>query len=295
VLPASAGAVTVGISDQSSAVFSQPLFQKINLTVARYFVPWNAAVERNRTDLNNARRWINAAEAAGAQPMISFGGNGNLIPSVRQYSAAIKTFIRDFPQVKTYAAWNEPDWVFRPKLARNPRLAAAYFNALHQACPRCTDVAGEVYLPTGQLRGYLRAYIRGLRFRPSAWALHNYYDVRTHTTGQLRLMQSMVSGQIWLTEIAGIERRGHWQYRNQSVFAAARDEAFLFSLPRRFHRVTRIYHYNWFGTKPGPNNGWDSGLIGPLGVPRPAYGVVAKAAGKRRARHTVRHASRRRR
>jgi hypothetical protein len=87
---------------------------------------------------------------------------------------------------------------------------------------------------------------------------------------------------VWLTEIGGVERRGHWQYSNQSVFGAARDERFLFTLPRRFHRVTRIYHYQWQGTFAGPFTGWDSGLIGPRGVPRPAYWTLAKFAGLRR-------------
>jgi hypothetical protein len=282
-VPATAGAFSVGISDQNTGMFTQPLFTNINITVARYFAPWNTAVERNKRDLNNARKWIKAAVAAGVQPMISFGGNGNYIPTVRQYSSAIKAFIRDFPQVTTYAAWNEPDWIYRPKLARNPGLAAAYYNALVANCRKCTDVAGEVYLPASQLGPYLRAYIRGLHSRPKVWALHNYYDVRSHTTSQLRMMQSLVSGQIWLTEIAGIERRGHWQYRNQSTAAAGRDESFLFSLPKKFHRVTRIYHYQWQGTVDSKNTGWDSGLIGPQGVPRPAYWVVKKAAGPRHA------------
>ena len=300
-LPATAGAkLLVGISDQSAGVFSQPKLLSINVTTARYILPWNAAVERNKHDLNNARAWINAAVAAGVEPMMSFDGNGNYIPTVGQYKAAISKFMKDFPKVRTYAAWNEPDWVYRPALAHNPGLAAAYFNALHQACPRCTDVAGEVYLPTNYAPGsrwtlatYLRAYTRGLHYRPSAWALHNYYDVRTHTTGQLRVMQSLTSGPIWLTEIAGIERRGHWQYRNQSVLAAAKDETFLFSLPTRFHRVTRIYHYDWFGSNAGANTGWDSGLVGPQGAPRPAYWVVAKAAGSRLGR-TKRRSVRRR-
>ena len=94
-------------------------------------------------------------------------------------------------------------------------------------------------------------------------------------------MQRLTSGQIWLTEISGVERRGHWQYPNQGVFAAANDESYLFSLPSRFRRITRIYHYQWQGTLPSPSTGWDSGLIGPLGVPRPAYWIVAKAAGAR--------------
>jgi hypothetical protein len=94
-------------------------------------------------------------------------------------------------------------------------------------------------------------------------------------------MLRFTSGPIWLTEISGVERRGHWQYPNQSAKAAANDEKFLFSLPQRFHRVARIYHYEWQGTKPSPDTGWDSGLLYPNGTPRPAYYVVAKAAGKR--------------
>ena len=294
-LPATAGAkLLVGISDQGTGMFSQPRFQNLNLSIARYFAPWNAAIMGNKSQLNAAKSWVNDALADGVEPMISLGGNGSYIPTVKQYKAGVKAFMRAVPKVHTYAAWNEPDWVYRPALARNPGLAAGYFNALVQDCRHCTNVAGEVYLPANQLGSYLRAYIRGLHYRPSAWALHNYYDVRTHTTSQLRVMQSLTSGPIWLTEIAGIERRGHWQFRNQTVFAAAKDEAFLFSLPKRFHRVTRIYHYQWQGTVDGPSTGWDSGLIGPGGVPRPAFWTVARAAGPR-PRHNLRNATRGRR
>ena len=128
---------------------------------------------------------------------------------------------------------------------------------------------------------WIRSYRRYLHARPKALALHNYYEVRTHTTSQLRTIEGLTAGQIWLTEIGGVERRGHWQFPNQGVFAAGKDENFLFSLPRWFHRVTRIYHYQWQGTVETPNAGWDSGLIGPLGVPRPAYWTITKAAGLR--------------
>jgi hypothetical protein len=217
--------------------------------------------------------------------MVSFtadtGTTSSFVPDTAQYAAAIKVFLRDFPQVKTYSAWSEPDWVYRPKLANNPALAASYYNTLVSDCHGCTVAAGDLYLPASQLGPWIRRYKRYLHGRPSVWALHNYYDVRTHTTSQLRTMLSLTSGQIWLTEISGLERRGHWPYPNQSVTAAARDEAFLFTLPKRFPRVTRIYHYQWQGTHPGPNTGWDSGLLYPNGTPRPAYNVVAKAAGKR--------------
>ena len=286
VTPATAAArLTVGIGDQSPAMFTNPYFTRINLTVARIVVDYNTATMRNKTELNSTRAWVKDAIAAGVQPMVSFtadtGTTSSYVPTTAKYAAAIKVFLRDFPQVKTYAAWNEPDWIYRPRLADNPRLAASYFNTLVSLCHGCTVVAGDLYLPAPQLGPWIRSYKRYLRTRPVAWALHPYYDVRTHRTAQLRTMMRLVSGPIWLTEISGVERRGHWPYRNQSVAAAGRDEQFLFSLPKRFPRITRIYHYQWQGTHPSPQTGWDSGLLYPNGTPRPAYYVVAKAAGKR--------------
>ena len=295
--PATASAsLATGISDDGTAMFHQHNFQRLKFTTARYTVFWNVAVMKDKSALNGTRAWLAAAKAAGITPLVSFvadyGPAGNYIPTTKVYTAAIKAFIHDFPQVKLYTAWNEPDWVFRPKLAGNPALAASYYNALVANCHGCTVGAGDLYLPNPQLGSWIRSYRRYLHGRVKAWAIHNYYDVRTHTTGQLRTLESLTSGQIWLTEISGVIRRGHWQFRNQSPAAAGRDEGFLFSLPRRFHRITRIYHYQWQGEPAGPNSGWDSGLIGPQGVPRPAYWAVQKAIG---VRHTVRHATRGRR
>lgn len=303
-MPAAAGAkLLVGIGDSSPAMFSEQDFLRLNLTIAREIVPWNAAVMKNKSSLHAAQAWVKAAKKDGVQPLVSFGADsgsaGNYIPSTKVYTTAIKAFIKAVPSVKQYTPWNEPDWVYRPKLADNPKLAASYFNALVANCHGCTVAAGELYLPTWRIAGsrytlasYIRAYKRGLHYKPKAWALHNYYDVRTHTAGQLRALESLTSGQIWLTEISGLIRRGHWPYPNQSQAAAARDESFLFSLPKRFPRITRIYHYQWEGTVDTANTGWDSGLIGPLGVPRPAYYVVQKAAGLR---HTTRRKIRLRR
>jgi hypothetical protein len=290
-LPSTAAAkVAVGISDNGPAMFSQHNFLRLNLTVARDMVPWNAAITRDKTTLRAAQAWVKAAQNAGAQPMISFtapgGSAGNYVPSTAVYTAAIKAFLHSVPSVKTYAPWNEPDWTFRPKLAGNPRLAASYFNALARWCKKCTVVAGDVYLPAPQLGSWIKTYKTGLAVKPKAWALHNYYDVRTHSSAQLRTMEALTSGQIWLTEISGVIRRGHWGYPNQSTAAAGRDEGYLFSMPKKFPRIARIYHYQWQGTVDTANTGWDSGLIGPGGVPRPAYWAVAKATGLR---HTTRH------
>ena len=274
--------LTVGIGDDNPAMFSQQLFQRMHVTTARQIVFWNVAVMSNKAYLNNARAWINAAQADGVQPLVSFGGNGNYIPTVAQYTAAVKAFIHDFPTVKLYTAWNEPDWIYR-SLSRNPALAAAFYNALVKNCHGCTIAAGELYRPVsgpgGGLGAWIKAYQKALRYKPKVWALHPYNDVRGHKTAQIQTLERYIGGaQIWLTEISGLIRRGHWGFPNQSPAAAGRDEQFLFALPKRFHHITAIYHYQWQGTVDGPTTGWDSGLIAPQGAPRPAYSVVYNAA-----------------
>jgi hypothetical protein len=260
-------------------MFSNRWFRRLPIKIARYGIDWNAAVTRSKTEVNAFKAWLQAANAAGVEPMVVFGAPGgkagNYIPSAATYTKAIKAFVHDFPQVKVYSPWNEPDFTYR-SLSRQPGLAAAYFNSLVRACHGCTIVAGDVYLPASSgLASWVQAYKRGLRFRPKAWAIHPYNDVRAHTTSQIKTFERFVgSSQLWLDEISGVERRGHWPYPNQSPNGANNDERFLFTLPKRFHNITRIYHYQW---QANPRAGWDSGLLGPQGKPRPAYWTFANA------------------
>ena len=270
--PAAGARVLVGVSDDSPAMFSQPSFTSVHVAIARYIVDWNAAVMRDHTALGDARAWVRAAQKAHVQPMISFeadpGSAGNHVPSISAYTVAIKAFIHDFPSVTVYTPWNEPDFIYR-SLASNPGLAAGYFNVMARWCHHCTIVAGDVYRPASQgLASWVRAYAAHLHNDPVAWALHPYNDIRTHTTSQLQAFESVTHGQIWFDEIGGVETRGHWPYPNQSPYGANNDERFLFSLPKRFSRVARIYHYQWQAVA---GVSWDSGLIGPQGKPRPAY------------------------
>jgi hypothetical protein len=285
-LPATGGAVVIGIGDQNSATFSDPRFLALGVTTARDVIPWDIMTRRaDRADLAYFRGWLKAAQSANVKPLISFGADytnpaANYVPTVSQYRTSVKAFLKAFPQITTYTAWNEPDFSYR-SLARNQTLAANYFNALFEMCRRCTVLAGDVYLPTtgpatidhsiAHLGPWLRPYIRALRHRPVGWALHDYFEIRGRNTSQLKTLMSMTSGPIWLDETGGVLRRGHWQYRNQSASAAARDEQYLFSLTKRYHRIARIYHYQWQGTTTA---GWDSGLIAPNGSPRPAYTVL---------------------
>jgi hypothetical protein len=281
-LPAAAGAVVVGISDQTPAMFTDPHFTSLKIKQARLVVSWNIMDGHHDGELNATAAWVGTAFKAGVSPLISFGGDnrpgeGNNVPSVGQYSFYVQKFLKRFPTIKQYTAWNEPDWPYRHGVADHPEVAAAYFNQLAFWCHGCTVVAGDFSdLPANQLRPYVKAYAKHLRHKPAAWAIHNYRDVRSHTTNVLKMLSSLTKGPIWLTEISGVERRGHWPYPNQNATAAGRDEAFLFSLPKKFPRIARIYHYQW---RDVPSAHWDSGLLGPNGEIRPALNVIAKVTG----------------
>jgi Glycosyl hydrolase catalytic core len=266
--------LVIGVSDNGEWMFEEPLFQRLHVRTARLITPWDVAVMHDKTQLRAAAKWVSSAHSDGVEPMVSFTGDGSYVPSVPVYTAAIKAFLHDFPRVKVYTPWNEPDWIYR-SLANEPWLAAGYFNTLAYWCHHCTVVAGDVYRPASDgLAAWVSAYSRYLHARPKAWALHPYDDVRSHTTAQIDALQSVTSGPIWLTEISGVERRGHWGFPNQSPNGANNDERFLFSLPKRFHRIQRIYHYMWQAVPWAP---WDSGLVGPQGKPRPAYWTFANA------------------
>jgi len=265
---AAAPAVVIGIGDQNPAFFSDPRFASLGLTEARYIVPWNTAITRDGRWRAQTRQWLAAAKAAGVTPLVSFTGTGYSSPKVSDYVRAVRTFLHDFPSVKRFTAWNEPDWIYR-SLARQPQLAATYYDVLQSSCHSCLVVAGDVYLPAPQLGPWLKAYTRALHHHPQAWALHDYYDVRDHVTSQLRTLQRYTRGSIWLDETGGVEHRGHWQ--RESPAAAAANERYLFSLPQRFPRISRIYHYQWQVTT---RDGWDSALVAFDGRVRPAYNLL---------------------
>jgi hypothetical protein len=276
-LPGAASAgLTVGVNDNGYSFFSDPLFTKLHVRVARMGVPWDVAIKQDKRQLNYDRAWLTWAKMDHVTPLISFGldGGSTYIPSTAKYRAAVQKFLRTFPSVRNYTAWNEPDWIYRT-LSRNPAQAAAYFNTLTVLCRSCTIAAGDLYLPVPHLGPWLQKYARALHYRPKAWALHPYDDVRGHKTAQIQTFMKYTRGPVWLDEISGVESRGHWHFPDrQSVAAAGRDERFLFALPKRFHRITAIYHYQWRAV---PHVGWDSGLLGTDGKPRPAYSTFAAA------------------
>lgn len=290
-VPSAWGAVTIGIGSPDPGMFSSPRFQALHVTTARNTLPYDVLTRRgDRGQLKTFRAWYSAAQSAGVSPLISFGpettGSSRVrahVPSVGEYTKAVQAFRKRFPKIKYYTAWNEPDFPYYG-LARNPQLAANYFNALYKVCGRnCTVLAGDVFLPASgptppiinqskaRLDTWLPDYIRGLHHRPAGWALHDYTEIRGRNTKQLSALMRLTQGPIWLDETGGVLRRGHWIYKAQSAAAAGRDESYLLSLSKRYRRISRIYHYQWAAVRTA---GWDSALLDTKGRPRAAYWVV---------------------
>ena len=70
-IPAGAGAkLIVGISDQNASTFSDPLYAKAKLTVARYVLPYDVTSD----PAQNAKfaGWLTAARAAKKKVLVSF-------------------------------------------------------------------------------------------------------------------------------------------------------------------------------------------------------------------------------
>src|SRR2546421_9917921 len=99
--PTTAGAVTVGISDNNTGMFFTKYFNNVNIRNTRDIVQWDAAVIRNKSALNAAKTWVNTALADGVTPMISFtsDAHGEHVPTLGQYTSAVRAFMRAVPRV----------------------------------------------------------------------------------------------------------------------------------------------------------------------------------------------------
>ena len=278
--PARGTGPLLGIADQKPATFSDPLFRRLGVTRSRLNTPWNSIfTEPARLDA-----WLQAARAAGVEPLIAFErGRGDAcpaapcsLPSVADYTRAIEAFHRRYPWVRLLQPWNEANSSTQPT-GKHPDRAAAYYEALKRVCPDCTITAADVF-DGANLERWLRRFKAALHGTPAPlWGLHNYSDTnRFHHTGTKRML-SAVSGQIWLTEAGGIvsfsTADGRMPFPPDPQ-RAARATRYLFQLAELSPRITRLYIYQWKIDFPG--NRFDSGLVGPGGKPRPALTVVRR-------------------
>ena len=174
-------AVTVGIGDQATNAFTDPLFQDLGIRHTRNFTAWNTALKRDQAAGMDA--WIQAAEAAGLNPLISFSQTLRSkcpkrpcqLPTVRQYTRAFRAFRKRWPSIRTYSPWNEANHRSQPTF-KNPKRAAQYYNVVRKYCRGCTIVAADVIDEKNMVK-WLTEFKR-YAIKPRLWGLHNYRDTK---------------------------------------------------------------------------------------------------------------------
>jgi hypothetical protein len=275
-----------GIGDEQTTMFSNPLFQQLHTKIARYIAPYDAAVQPY--DLGKAEQWIHDAEAQHIQVLVAFYHSEytpTKLPSVAKYKHDVEKFVKLFPNVRQYQAFDESNRGNIPYVLSSPSasLDAQYYQALLRVCHRCTVIGLDVLdsaniNPTLQYISEFKHEIGRLRtIMPKTWGLHNYSDVNRFETWRTRDLVEALGGQVWLTETGGIVKfAGDFtNYNGAGLTRAARALKLMFSLAGSSPQIKRLYIFDWSGGVASTR--FDAGLTDAKGNPRPGYVVVCRA------------------
>lgn len=280
--PTAAGAVELGLSDQHSAFFGDPLFGALNVATVRLVVPWDEGIRRDPF----VDEWLATAAAHGKEPLIAFAhAVGDIcplkpcaLPTPAEYREAFSAFRSEHPEVRLFTPWNEPNQPAQPT-APDPAAAAGFYNTVAEFCPGCTVVAGDM-LDGPDLVPWLSKYRGALASTPATWGLHDYYDANSFQTTGVDTLLNTVSGEVWLTETGGIVREsrpGGPTGSTDDLNHAANSARYVLATATSRSRVSRAYFYGW---QAGPETeAFDTALLSYAGAPRPAYDVLRESSG----------------
>lgn len=268
-LPSGAQAAEVGVSEQHPQFLSSPLFQQTEIQRVRRIAPWDSArLHWQRAEVD---RWMFAARAARKEVLVSFSASRSSdkrLPSPGRYKRAVSLFIKRYPWIRAYSAWNEPNL---GATKRRPRLVARYYRALRSACPGCRVIGAEV-VDSPNMASWLGRFQKAVKRKPRLWGLHNYNDANRFSSWRTRRMLKQTRGEVWLTETGGIVRKKHLRRQKFPGGEAHQAKATRFLLDKLAplsERIQRVYLYHW--NQEGEQQAWDSGLVRADGSPRPAY------------------------
>jgi hypothetical protein len=279
-----------GLGDEHATMFSDPLYQQLHTKVARYIAPYDAAVRSD--ELARAREWIGDAEALHEQVLVAFYHSEHApskhsaapLPSVATYQKDVAAFIKDFPHVRQYEAWDESNRGNIPHEVDSPSAAttAKYYQALIRVCKGCTAIGLDVLdaatiTPTLRyISEFKREIYRLHTVMPKIWGLHNYSDVNRLQGWRTRELIKAFGGQVWLTETGGIVKFGSSfpNKRGSGLTRAARVLKFMFTLAGEHPQIKRLYIYDWSGGVASTR--FDAGLTNAKGQPRAGYVVVCR-------------------
>lgn len=275
--------------------------QRVRIVVPFDLIP-RALAQSSASNLpckeyQGAYSWIKAAVEADPErePLVSFQkrrskGGETLLPDPKtKYRAAVKAFMDQFPAVRLYTAWNEPNYK-QPTQGTNPDLheshawfAGRYWRHLNQLCERgkrCVVAAGDFVDNASLHVRYRSQYFKGMGSpkKVAVWAYHPYGAIKYGANSSAgrrftRFAEADLThgAEIWLTE-GGTDLR-RLDGDSATKLAKQRDDLdrFLNSSSGQFNhpKVKRFYYYEWYGQRSG-----DSGLVGqggqPAGEPRSA-------------------------
>jgi hypothetical protein len=282
-----------GIGDQGTEMFGSPRWQQLHTKIARYIAPYDAAVRPYSLML--AQRWIAAAEAQHQQVLVAFYHSEytpTKMPSVSVYQRDVQKFIRLFPRVIQYQAWNETnrgtvvEYVKGRRhiglVSPTPMQSAAYYKALRAVCKGCTitglDILdGPTIAPSLHYIAQFKLALAHLKVTlPRLWGFHNYSDTNRFSSSRTRAILAAVPGEVWLTETGGVVKFGPAfpNVKGSGLRRASRALSFMFHLAASNPRIKRLYIFQWSGARASAR--FDAGLTDPHFNPRPGYVVVCK-------------------
>jgi hypothetical protein len=292
-LPAAGQAAFVtGIGDQRTSMFTSPFYAPLKVKDVRYIVPWDGMEFPAQIAENDA--WFAAATAANSRILVAFNvsrqnSRKEVAPSKAAYGKAVAKFIKRYgSRVKAYQPWNEvnacpsqPDKLC--KGTGGAKRAADYFLELKKRAPGKTIVALDV-LDT-DFKGASKFAKNFAKFakkgKPKIWGLHNYSDTNRNSSTRTKyiLKNGFPKGsQVWLTETGGVAQFGSFEY---DLARQAKSFKQMFKIARQNKTIKKVYLYNWTGQTNsdspkanGKGRPFDAGIVGPDGLPRPAYTVV---------------------
>ena len=283
--------VQLGMADQKRDMFTDRRFLDLGFKHARRSIGWD--MFEYDWQIQDVDDWLKDARAAGVRPVITFARSRvaekiHLVPTRAQVLDSFRRFRARYPWVTDFVATNESN--LNPPGAKNPKLAAQFYNDMRKACRHC-KVAAATILETPnkkQLEGWIKRFIKAAGHRPKYWALHNYYGANTRSlSGTKRMLKATKTGEVWVTEVGGLVARRTPNFVGklkmpEGLTNAARATRFIFDRMLNISpRIKRVYLYHWNSST--ISDTWDSAFIGPDGLPRASFAVMqAKLKSRRR-------------
>ncbi len=277
-----------GIGDDQVEMFSNPLWKQLHTQIVRDIVPYDAAVRPD--ELQRATEWIRAAEARHQRILVAFYHSEHTpsrMPSVAVYRRDVERFIKRFPHIGEYQAWDEAnrgDVHSGAAQFSSPTATedAEYYQALKRSCLPCTVVGldvldqNNIYPTLEYIAEFKREIYRLRSVMPTVWGLHDYSDLNRLESWRTRDLDAALGGEVWLTETGGVVKFGGAFPNNHGsgLTRAARVLRFMFGVAASNTRIKRLYIYDWTGGTASTR--FDAGLMNVRYKPRQGYVVVCR-------------------